>query len=143
MLACASRVLACVWHVLACAKHVLARGRSCRNFHRRVAASVRLFFTPFFRSDDEDPDGGVNCSIRCRKGWVFETVGTAARGGAWSFFAETLTSAWWRVQSLMMVIFPGFDKSCDALSNGSPHSNRNSLYRFPQTAPIVTSKKLG
>uniref|UniRef100_A0A2N9GIG3 non-specific serine/threonine protein kinase n=1 Tax=Fagus sylvatica TaxID=28930 RepID=A0A2N9GIG3_FAGSY len=123
--------------------HVLVRGRSCRNFHRRVAASVRLFFTPFFRSDDEDPDGGVNCSIRCRKGRVFETVGTAARGGAWSFFAGALTGAWRRVQSPMMVIFLGFDRSCDALSNGSPHSNRNSLYRFPQTASIVMSKNSG
>ncbi|GMY24288.1 hypothetical protein FCV25MIE_19530, partial [Fagus crenata] len=61
---------------------------------QRVAAPVRLFFTPFFRSDDEDPDGGVNCSIRCRKGRVFETVGTAARGGAWSFFAGALTGVW-------------------------------------------------
>ena len=39
--------------------------------------------------------------------------------------------------------FLGFDRSGDDLLDGSPYSNPNSLYRFPQTVPIVTSKKLG
>uniref|UniRef100_A0A2N9H2E6 Uncharacterized protein n=1 Tax=Fagus sylvatica TaxID=28930 RepID=A0A2N9H2E6_FAGSY len=101
------RVPRACWRVSGMCWHVLARGRSCRHFHRRVAALVRLFFTPFFRSDDEDPDGGVNYSIRCRKGRVFETVETTARGGAWSFFSGASTGAWRRVQPPMMMIFWG------------------------------------
>ena len=85
VLTCASHVLGCVWQVLARAKHVLARavrGRSCRNCHLRVEAPVRPFFMPFFRSEDEEPYGGVRCSIQCSEGRVFETVETVARGGA-------------------------------------------------------------
>ena len=64
----AKRVLACAWRALACAWHALARARcggGRRSFHRRVAAPMRPFFTPFFRSGDEDLDGGIHCSIRC------------------------------------------------------------------------------
>uniref|UniRef100_A0A2N9IDN3 Uncharacterized protein n=1 Tax=Fagus sylvatica TaxID=28930 RepID=A0A2N9IDN3_FAGSY len=134
---------ACAWRALACAWHALAHAGMCwawgdrRSFHRRVAAPMRPFFTPFFRSGDEDPDGGIHCSIRCPEEWVLETVGTAARGGAWSFLAGALTGAWRRVRAPMVVIFLGFDRSGDDLLDGSPHSIPNSLYRFPQTAPIV------
>jgi hypothetical protein len=61
------------------------------------------------------------------RGVSFETVGTAAHGGAWSFLAGALIGAWWRVQAPMVMIFLGFDRSGDDLLNGSPHSNRNSL----------------
>uniref|UniRef100_A0A2N9IIC8 Uncharacterized protein n=1 Tax=Fagus sylvatica TaxID=28930 RepID=A0A2N9IIC8_FAGSY len=121
---------ACAWRALACAWHALAHAGMCwawgdrRSFHRRVAAPMRPFFTPFFRSGDEDPDGGIHCSIRCPEEWVLETVGTAARGGAWSFLAGALTGAWRRVRAPMVVIFLGFDRSGDDLLDGSPHSTQ-------------------
>jgi hypothetical protein len=73
------------WRVSGMCWHVLVRGRSYRRFHRRVAAPVRLFFMPFFKSDDEDPDGGVNCSIRCQKGRFWRPLGrlrVVARGAS-------------------------------------------------------------
>uniref|UniRef100_A0A2N9F286 Tr-type G domain-containing protein n=1 Tax=Fagus sylvatica TaxID=28930 RepID=A0A2N9F286_FAGSY len=95
------RVSGMCWHALSTWRVEGAAGTSTGAW-RRVESPVRLFFTPFFRSEDEEPYGGVCCSIRCSEGRVFETVDTAARGGAWGFLAGASTGAWRRVQSPMV-----------------------------------------
>ena len=69
----------------------------------------------------------------------FETAGTAARGASYRSFDRRVAARATSDDD----DFLGFDRSGDDLLNGSPHSYPNSLYRFPQTAPIVTSKNSG
>uniref|UniRef100_A0A2N9EYX5 Uncharacterized protein n=1 Tax=Fagus sylvatica TaxID=28930 RepID=A0A2N9EYX5_FAGSY len=69
----------------------------------------------------------------------FETAGMAARGASCRSFDQCVAVRATSDDD----DFLGFDRLGDDLLNGSPHSYPNSLYRFPQTAPIVTSKNSG
>jgi hypothetical protein len=99
------RVSGMCWHALSTCWRVGGAAGTSTGAWRRVESPVRLFFTPFFRSEDEEPYGGICCSIRCSEGWVFETVDTAARGGAWGFLAGASTGAWRRVTCQMVTKF--------------------------------------
>uniref|UniRef100_A0A2N9FX87 Potassium channel n=1 Tax=Fagus sylvatica TaxID=28930 RepID=A0A2N9FX87_FAGSY len=99
------RVSGMCWHALSTCWRVGGAAGTSTGAWRRVESPVRLFFTPFFRSEDEEPYGGICCSIRCSEGWVFETVDTAARGGAWGFLAGASTGAWRRVTGQMVTKF--------------------------------------
>ena len=126
--------------MLARAEHVQCVGGvagTATGAWRRVVAQVKQFFEQFFRSEDEEPYGGVHCSIRSSEEWVLRLLGrlcVVARGASCRSFDR-------RVEARATSDdddFLGFDRSGDDLLNGSPHSYPNSLYRFPQTAPIVT-----
>uniref|UniRef100_A0A2N9EA87 Uncharacterized protein n=1 Tax=Fagus sylvatica TaxID=28930 RepID=A0A2N9EA87_FAGSY len=130
------------WHALSTCWRVGGAAGTATGPWRRVAAPVKQFFAQFFRSEDEEPYGGVHCSIRCSEEWVLRPLGrlrVVARGASCRSFDRHVEAR----ETFDDDNFLGFDRSGDDLLNGSPHSYPNSLYRSPQTAPIVTSKNSG